>query len=65
MKNFKIIEVYWEIQFLGGGVYENPVYRGKLLKNGGLGQFADLRRPWQKRGGCFWRVNTLMHTMNG
>ena len=37
MKNFKIIEVYWEIQFLGGGVYENPVYRGKLLKNGGLG----------------------------
>ena len=53
MKNFKIIEVYWEIQFLGGGVYENPVYRGKLLKNGGLGQFADLRGTLQKRWDWF------------
>ena len=53
MKNFEIIEVYWEIQFLGGGVYENPVYRGKLLKNGGLGQFADLRGALQKRGDWF------------
>ena len=50
MKNVKIMA--WE--FTGksnfqGGVTKNQ-YMGKLPKKG-LGQFADLRGGWQKRGG--------------
>ena len=32
------------------GGHEKSIYMGKLPKKG-LGQFADLRGSWQKRGG--------------
>ena len=32
------------------GVHEKPIYRGELPKKGGLGQLANLRGAWQKRG---------------
>ena len=36
-----------------GDFTKKPIYRGGLLKKGGLEQIADLRGAWQKRGGCF------------
>ena len=44
--------------FLGGGGDEKPIYRGDCLKGGGggvVGQFANLRGVWWKRGGVFER----------
>ena len=46
IKNFNIINIF-------RGVHKKPIYRGELPKKGGLGQFADLRGAWQKRGGVF------------
>ena len=41
--------------FQGERVHEKPIWRGNLPKNGGLGQFADLRGGvGKKRKGCFW-----------
>ena len=34
----------------GGGSQKNNI-KGGLPKKGGLGQFANLRGPWQERGG--------------
>ena len=43
--------VHRKIQFLGW-VHEKPIYRkGGLLKNGGLGQFADLKGDLAKKRG--------------
>ena len=53
MKNFKIIQIHWKIQFLGGRVHEKPIYREKLLKTGGLGQLSDLRGALEERGDWF------------
>ena len=51
MKNFNILGVHWKIQLLGGGggSQKNNIYGG-LPKKGELGQFANLRGPWQERG---------------
>ena len=43
--------VHWKIQFLGSGGHEKPIYRGGNCLKRGLGQFANLRGAWQKRGG--------------
>ena len=57
MKKFNIFGVHWKIRFLEGGVgvHEKPIYRGRLPKKGGLGQFSDLRGGLDKkeRGGVF------------
>ena len=37
--------------FLGGGVTKIQKYWADYLNGGRLGQFADLRGTWQKRGG--------------
>ena len=39
------------IFLLGGGFTKNKYIVENCLKKGGLGQFADLRGAWQKRGG--------------
>ena len=67
MKNFNILGVHWKIRLLIGGVHKNLVQRGGLPKKGAvIGQFADLRWAWQKRGGgvLLRGVYTPMHTMN-
>ena len=47
MENCNIFGVHWKIRFLGGRDHEKPIYRGGgLPKNGGLGQFSDLRGAW-------------------
>ena len=50
------------------GGHEKLIYRRELPKKGeGLGQFADLRRTWQKRGVVGFEGvggETPMHTMN-
>ena len=52
MKNFNIFGVHWKIWLLGGGLRKTDIEGGGLPKNGGLGQFADLRGgAWQERGG--------------
>ena len=48
------------------GGYKNQYIGGNGLKRGGggLGQFADLRGAFQKRGGSvFWGVDTPMYIM--
>ena len=56
MKNVNIVGVYRKIRLLRGGVHEKPVYRGEMpIRGGGLGQFADLRGAWRKRGGCVFK----------
>ena len=42
-----------------GGSLKNPIFRGVVIARGKLlkeelGQFADLRGPWQKRGGLLF-----------
>ena len=46
---------------------KNQYRGGRLAKEGGLEQFADLRGVWQGRGGSVFegRVDTLMQTMAG
>ena len=47
---------HWKIQFLGWwGGHEKTVYRD-IAENGGLRQFAELRRGLakKKRVWCFW-----------
>ena len=47
-------------------VHEKPNKEGDCLRGGKLGQFADLRRAWQERGGggiFEGAVDTPMHTM--
>ena len=51
MKNFNTIGVHWEIKFLRAISQKTVIYRGELSKEGGLGQCADLRGTFQKRGG--------------
>ena len=65
MKNFNTIGVHWEIKFLRGISQKTVIYRGELSKEGGLGQYGDLRGTFQKRGGgVFDRgIDTPMHTM--
>ena len=66
MKNFIIMgKGSLKNPFLGEGGDEKPIYRGDCLKGGGVvGQFADLRGVWWKRGGVFETgVDILMHTM--
>ena len=52
------------------GSHEKLIYRRELPKEGGnwLGQFADLRGGWQKRGRSafegVWGVDNPIHTMN-
>ena len=61
MKSFKIMGINRKPSFYGGRrVHEKPIYRGELRKKGVLGQFADLRGAWLKRGGI---VDIPMHTM--
>ena len=66
MRNFNIMGVHWKIQFLGG--VKKAVYREEFPKKWELGQFVDLRRAWQKRGGWSWRrfanptILYLMHS---
>ena len=50
LKSFDIIRVHWKIQFLGGEG-SRKTKRGNCLKRERLGQFADLRGTWRKRGG--------------
>ena len=47
----------------GGGVAKKQKKGENCLKRGGLGQFADLRRAWQRRGVFFRGVDTCMHIM--
>ena len=42
MKNFHILGVNWNIEFLEG-THEKKQYRGGLPKKEGLGHFVDLR----------------------
>ena len=51
MRKFNILGVHRKIQVLGGLVLEKSIYRGGLPKKEGLGQFADLRRGFGKKGG--------------
>ena len=63
MKSFNIMGVHWKIWFLGG--FTKNQYIGGIALKGELGQFADLRGAWQKRGGwCFWgEVDIPMHNI--
>ena len=54
LKSFDIIRVHWKIRFLGGEG-SRKTKRGNCLKRERLGQFADLRGAWRKKGGVFLR----------
>ena len=47
--------VHWKMWFFwgGGGVAKKQYIGENCLRRGGLGQFADLRRAWQRRGVFF------------
>ena len=49
MKNFNIRASLKNFIFKGGGGVMKNISR-ELPKKGGLGQFADLRGDWQKKG---------------
>ena len=48
MKNFHILGVNWNIEFLEG-THEKKQYRGELPKKEGLGHFVDLRGVLSKK----------------
>ena len=67
MKNFHILGVNWNIEFLEG-THEKKQYRGGLPKKEGLGHFVDLKGGGlgKKEGWwCFWGGggDTPMQTM--
>ena len=51
MKNFNIFGIHQKIRLLGGESSRTTNIEGDCLNKGGLGQFADLRKAWQERGG--------------